>query len=169
MTLTLSIITYTQMHSYIIPRNLKWAEPSIFYHLPFFWLEIFIHAQKQKELYNELPCTHNLNFQLSRFNTFFIIFFFFTEVFGKKCQIYYNFTPTYFTIIYFRILMLNLLGSFFKTLPCFVFKKKLILLNSHLARVELKKINLKNKYKNTWKNFRTQINWIEQIICYFSH
>lgn len=36
MTLTLNIITYTQMYNYIILRNLKWAKSSIFYYLPFF-------------------------------------------------------------------------------------------------------------------------------------
>lgn len=39
MTLTFSIITYTQMHSYIIPGTLKWAKASTFYYLPFFLCE----------------------------------------------------------------------------------------------------------------------------------
>ena len=39
MTLTFSIITYTQMHSYVIRGSLMWAKASTFYYLPFFLCE----------------------------------------------------------------------------------------------------------------------------------
>ena len=86
MTLTFSIITYTQMHSYVIRGSLMWAKASTFYYLPFFLCENSHKCWEAERIVWWIPLHWYANLITTKILPQFYFLHFLIESFEEECQ-----------------------------------------------------------------------------------